>query len=226
VAGQQGYSVEKKGGPGRGDEGGRSPVLIIGIVLVGVATIAVVIALFSIIDFGGSGGDLNSALKAGGCTVKTFPSAKGEASQHLDPNDPKARANVKWDSDPPTHGTHDPVPALWGVYDTEVDQAKLIHNMEHAGIVIQYGPKVPSADVSQLLSDVQKDFQWTVVAPYAKLGDKITFEYWGHLTTCTSYQKPVLTDLRTRRNVPGWSQESQAYPNGRDWTQEARLPGY
>jgi hypothetical protein len=64
------------------------------------------------------------------------------------------------------------------------------------------------------------------MAPYSKLGNKISFEYWGHLTECTSYQKPVLTDLQTHRNVPGWSQESQAYPNGRDWSQEAKLPGF
>ena len=79
--------------------------------------------------------------------------------------------------------------------------------MEHAGIVVQYGPKVPTSQVDSLISDVTSNYQWTVLAPYSKLGNKIAFEYWGHLTTCTSYQKPVLTDLQTHRNKPGWSQE-------------------
>jgi hypothetical protein len=201
--------------------GGRSPILIAGVVLVVVATVAVIAVAVSAIGFGGGSSSASAA-----CTTQSFPSAKNEASAHLPADDAAARAKVKWDSDPPTHGTHDPVPALWGVYDTEVDQAKLIHNMEHAGVVVQYGPKVPQKDVSALLSDVQTDYQWMVVAPYAKLGDKIAYEYWGHLTTCAGYSSAALSDLRKQRNVPGWSQESQAYPQGRDWTQEARLPGY
>lgn len=226
---KQGYTVGKTKTGDTGDGGdGRSPILIVGVVLIVLATIAVAAAAISLIDFGGSsgGGDLKSALKAGSCTVKDFPTAKDEASAHLDPGDDKARQNVKWDSDPPTHGTHDPVPALWGIYDTEVDQAKLIHNMEHAGIVVQYGPKVPADEVSALVADVQKDYQWTVLAPYSKLGDKISFEYWGHLTECTAYERPVLTNIQANRNKPGWSQESQSYPTGRDWAQEVKLPGF
>jgi hypothetical protein len=219
---KQGYSVDKSGG---GGGGGRPWILIGGVVLVVAALLAGAVAVASSVHLGGSK-DLKTALKDGGCTSQQFPTAKNEASAHVDPNDKAAVAKVHWDSDPPTHGPHDPTPALWGIYDTEVDQAKLIHNMEHAGIVVQYGPKVSSSEVDSLIGDIQNDYKWTVAAPYSKLGNKISFEYWGHLTTCTTYEKAVLTDLQSHRNKPGWSQESQAYPNGRDWTQEAKLPGF
>ena len=43
---------------------------------------------------------------------------------------------------PPTSGAH-ANPVSWGVYDTEVRDDQLIHNMEHGGIYISYQPSLP-----------------------------------------------------------------------------------
>jgi hypothetical protein len=190
--------------------------MYVAIGLVGVAAVVIaVIAALSIL--GGGSQSYAAGLKAGSCTTQTFPKAD-PLPGHLATNEKPP----KYDSDPPVEGKHDPAPALWGVYDQPVDQTKLIHNLEHAGLVIQYGDKVPAATVASLQSDVRKDPEWTVLAVYPKLGDKIAFERWATLVECTSYQKGVLTDFRKHRNVYVGSTESK---QPRIWSQEARQPG-
>jgi hypothetical protein len=223
--GTQGYSV---GGSGKGAAkggGGRSPLLIGGVALAVVAVVAIAIGFISMADIGGGGGasaaSFDDGVKAGACTVKEFPADKG--GDHIVATDPDPKS---WDSDPPTHGPHDPVWAVWGQYDTEVAQRNLVHNLEHAGMVIQYGPKVPADQVAALKTAVLKDTEWTVIAPYPKLNDRIAFELWGKLTTCKKFNQAVLDRFRTYRNKPGGSAESDQFPNGRDWSKEQRQPGW
>ena len=45
---------------------------------------------------------------------------------------------------------------IWGSYDEPVNQAQLVHNLEHGGIAIQYGDDVPPATVEKLESFVQE----------------------------------------------------------------------
>ena len=106
------------------------------------------------------------ASRPAACTVKEFPVDKG--GEHIAATDPDP---PNWDSDPPTHGPHDPVWAVWGQYDSEVAQRNLVHNLEHAGLVIQYGPKVPADQLVGAEGAVLKDTEWTVIAPYPKLKD-------------------------------------------------------
>jgi hypothetical protein len=238
--GKQGYTVgakgkakssggSRKGGSGApvssGGGGGRSPLLIGGIALAVVAVVAIGIGFFSILDLGGSSGasaaDFDKAAKAAGCTVQEFGSDKG--GDHIAASDPDPPS---WDSDPPTHGPHDPVWAVWGQYDADVPQRNLVHNLEHAGLVIQYGPNVPAEQIDALKQAVLKDTQWTVLAPYAKLNDKIAFEVWAKMSTCTKFDQTVLDHYRSFRNKPGGSAESDQFPNGRDWSQEQRQPGW
>src|SRR5690348_7355510 len=181
--------------------------------LVAVAA-AVIVAIAAMSVLGGGSQSYAAGLKAGDCTTQTFPKADPLPGHLADGEKPP-----KYDSDPPTEGKHDPTPAVWGIYDQPVDQTKLIHNMEHAGMVIQYGDGVPAATVAKIESDVRKDPEWTVVASYPKLGDKIAFERWAYLVECTSYQKGVMADFRKHRNVFVGSTESQT---PRDWSQEAR----
>src|SRR4051812_1477618 len=241
--GKQGYTVGSGKGKGKGTSGGgarkgggssapvtsrgggRSPWLIAGIALAVVAVVAIVIGFVSVIDLGGSSGasaaDFEKAAKAAGCQVQDFGTDKG--GEHIAATDPDPPS---WDSDPPTHGPHDPVWAVWGQYDTDVPQRNLVHNLEHAGLVIQYGPAVPAAQIDALKQAVLKDTQWTVLAPYSKLKDKIAFEVWTKMSTCPKFDQTVLDHYRSFRNKPGGSAESDQFPNGRDWSQEQRQPGW
>jgi hypothetical protein len=54
---------------------------------------------------------------------------------------PKA---FKYNTNPPSSGPHFPLTIFWGMYDAPVDRLRSVHNLEHGGIVIYYGPNVPS----------------------------------------------------------------------------------
>ena len=44
------------------------------------------------------------------------------------------------------------VPAVFGIYEDELEIARVVHNLEHGGIYILYGKDVPDATVEQLRS--------------------------------------------------------------------------
>ena len=219
----QGYSVgagrgagARGGGKGPADPGGRSPLMIVGGGFVVLAAVAIGIGFFGLGIFN-STPDFASAAKSAGCVVQDFKHDAG--GTHLQPGDPAP----KYDSDPPTHGKHDPVPALWGIYDSPVDETKLVHNLEHAGLVVQYGPKVPADQVQSLTDAVNQSHDFTILAPYPALGNHIAFAVWTHLAKCTSFSSDVLAHYQAYRNKPGGSDES-AYT--RSWANEPRLPGF
>ncbi len=214
----QGYTVGQgraKGGSDGGSSKG-SPIVIAGVAFVVVAASAIAIGFFGLGLFN-STPDFAAATKAAGCTVQDFKHDAG--GTHLKPGE----AAPKYDSDPPTHGRHDPLPALWGIYDAPVDETKLVHNLEHAGLVVQYGPKVSASDVSALTDAVNASHDFTILAPYPALGDKIAFAVWTHLARCTSFSSDVMAHYQAYRNKPGGSDESAT---ARNWANEARLPGF
>ena len=53
---------------------------------------------------------------------------------------------MNYNSFPPSSGPHFQTPAPWGIYEEPIKQTILVHNLEHGGIVIQYG-NVSSGDV-------------------------------------------------------------------------------
>jgi len=57
----------------------------------------------------------------------------------------------KYNSFPSTSGPHYIQPAPWNFYDSPLDsEVRAVHNLEHGGIVIQWGSPVPTATVEQL----------------------------------------------------------------------------
>ena len=74
---------------------------------------------------------------------------RGLKGTHLQELHPKKRA--KWNSFPPTSGTHYFQPAIWDFYsrDQPVLLVQSVHNLEHGGIVIHYGKDVSDAEVEQ-----------------------------------------------------------------------------
>ena len=123
--------------------------------------------VLAVVAFGGGGGSASGGLiSTSACTEQEFPGLK---PQHI--NNPNA--NVNYNSFPPSSGPHYAQPAPWGIYPDSIKQTILVHNLEHGGIVIQYGNGVSKDDVQKLQSFYQDDPSGLVVAPYDKLGNKI-----------------------------------------------------
>jgi hypothetical protein len=84
----------------------------------------------------------------------------------------------KYNTNPPTSGLHNPVWIVWGMYDEPIDRLRSVHNLEHGGIVIQYGPKVPNGTAESLSDFYRDDPNGIVVAPLPSLGNKISLAAW------------------------------------------------
>jgi len=129
--------------------------------LAAIAAIAVAVVLVSGAGGDGDGGggtapedkvsipaqketNLQAAAKAGKCVLKTFPD---------EGNDHTSDASMwKFDTNPPTSGTHDPEPAEDGLYEAgnEPPVGKTVHAIEHGRINIQYKAGSPQATIDKL----------------------------------------------------------------------------
>ena len=90
------------------------------------------------------------------------------------------------------------MPAIWGAYTTPLNQAQVVHNLEHGGIFIQYGKDVPQATIDQLKTFYDSHLNATLLAPLPSLGSKIALGVWttpanspnsgtAYLAKCTSF---------------------------------------
>ena len=138
-------------------------------------------------------------LSAGPCAIRILP---GIAPVHL----ASLSAKPKYNSFPPTSGPHYFRPATWDIYTKELPQVQLVHNLEHGGIVVQYGSGVPPATVAKLTSWYMAHSNGLVVAPLGKLASKIALTAWnappygstktadpghGYLALCTKFDQPT-----------------------------------
>jgi hypothetical protein len=119
--------------------------------------------------FGGSGSA--QALSDAGCAVQTF---KAQGQQHVQ----ELPKGFKYNSFPPTSGPHNPVPAPFDFYDEPVEELRLVHNLEHGGVVVQYGRGVPADQVEELRAWWRSDPDGIVVASLPALGQTISFAAW------------------------------------------------
>ena len=165
---------------------------------------------------GGGGSD------GGVCKEQTFPS---QGQKHVPPA--KLPKGFKYNSFPPTTGPHDPQPLIFGEYTEPVPQDRLVHNQEHGGIGIQYGPDVPKDVVERLTAWYRTDARGLVLAPLspkgqgARLRDKIALTAWtaerenpddpqsnivkqeGHLAICSTFDEDEFTSFRDRYRAKG-----------------------
>lgn len=145
-----------------------------------VALLAIVGATFAFGVVGGGEGGPGGALREAGCTFRTFPD---QGANHID----SPSQTLRYNSDPPTSGTHLSQPAVWGAYDEPVEKQALIHNLEHGGVAIRYGNRVAADEVASINSFYSNDPQGLIVAALPKLGDKIALTAWTKLAVCPSY---------------------------------------
>lgn len=183
----------RKPPPSKGDD--RRNLLLFGLGGLAVVAVAAVALAFTLGGgSGGGGGDARAALEEAGCTLSATPSLRGVHSITT-----PSGTSPEWNTVPPTSGPHYEVPVVYGIYDEPVYQAQLVHNLEHGGIYILYGPRVPDATVEQLKSFYDDHTRGTILAPLPSLRDKIALGAWttkdandpsdgtAHLAKCTTF---------------------------------------
>jgi Protein of unknown function (DUF3105) len=104
---------------------------------------------------------IDAQLTAAGCTQTTYPLLEGK---HVG----SENAKVKWNSFPPTSGPHYYTPAPWNFYTDPINPRLTLHNLEHGGIDIFYGSKIPQSQINDLRSFWDQSPNALIVAPMPK----------------------------------------------------------
>jgi hypothetical protein len=141
-----------------------------------------------------------STLGAAACSVRVYP---GQPVKHTD----DLELLPKYNSFPPTTGTHYFRPAKFNLYTIELPQVAVVHNLEHGGVAVQYGNKVPATTVARIKAWYLRDTNAVLVAPLAALGSKIALTAWnappyegsspdpgnGYVATCNRFDAAAFT---------------------------------
>lgn len=88
-------------------------------------------------------------------------------------------SHPEYNSNPPTSGSHYVQSANWGVYQTELPDEQVIHNLEHGGIWISY-TGIDDATKSAL-EKIAKSNSKIIVTPRSKNDAPIVLASWGRL---------------------------------------------
>jgi hypothetical protein len=131
---------------------------------------------------------------AGPCTRQEFPEQGPRHVEELPPN-------FEYNSTPATSGFHLGSTAVWNIYDRPVPEINVVHNLEHGGVVVQYGPDVPPAQVQQIADWYADDPNGMIVAPLAedapaRLDDRIVLTAWRRMATCSAFDEESFSDFR------------------------------
>jgi hypothetical protein len=206
---------QRRSTPSSADENRRRTLLL----AVAASALVLVAIVLGVVFLTGGGDDeegverVRAALTAAGCTLQSEPAQPGEHTAAAD-----ATEDPKWNTDPPTTGPHNEIPAIFGSYDSPIQVAQAVHNLEHGGIFVFYGDDVPEATVAELQSFYDEDSTAMLLAPLPELGDEIALGAWvtpdprpgavgeggqGHLAKCTEFDEDAFAAFRDEFRFKG-----------------------
>jgi hypothetical protein len=139
--------------------------------------------------------DLFRAAREAGCVLRN-PVIQGRT--HIAPD-----KDVEYETNPPTSGNHDPVPAGDGVYSappTSRTMKHFVHTLEHGRIEIQYDPSLPKRQIDQLGGLFNDDPYHMVLFPNRQMPYKVAVTAWGHLLGCKEVNNQVFDAIRAFRD--------------------------
>jgi hypothetical protein len=152
----------------------RTRLILYGLAALGFLGLALAVALLTL----GGGSDpgateaARTAIRDAGGTLVT----KQATDEGLHVNEPPQRS--AYNTWPPTSGPHHPQWSPYDIYTEPVEQYRLVHNLEHGAVVIQYGRDVPPAEVQKIETWYRESPNGLVVAPMPELGDQIALTAW------------------------------------------------
>jgi hypothetical protein len=166
----------------------------------GIVGLGAVIAVILLVGGGGKSGDSSvaAAMQAAGCTLKTAPAS---SRKHVSDQN----AKIKYNTTPPSNGSHYFQPAIWDFYTQAANPVQVVHNQEHGGVILWWGSKVPQATVDKLRDFYNSSPNAMLGTPYPSLGNKIAITAWtapsggmgeGHVGTCPTFDEKGFTAFR------------------------------
>jgi hypothetical protein len=140
------------------------------------AVALVVVVLFIALAGSGAPNDKNVAklMTAAGCTFSSNKTVVPNGQTHI----PKLTGNFHWTTSPPDGGPHYPLWAVWGFYTQAVNPRMVVHDEEHGGVIVWWGPKTPQSTIAKLKAFYDEQPTGSFGTPYAGLGSGIAITAW------------------------------------------------
>ena len=108
---------------------------------------------------------------------------------------PIGTAHPQYNSNPPTSGSHYAKEAEWGVYQNELPDEQLVHNLEHGGIWISYKPNIDPAIKAKLDLIGNRYKETVIVTPRAKNDSMIALASWGRLEKLDNFDEAEIINF-------------------------------
>jgi hypothetical protein len=170
-----------------------------------VLAVAIIAAIAVVALAGGGSSDKPSSTslaadaKAAGCQ---FNSYKSEGRNH-------STAKVKYKTNPPTSGTHNPTPAPDGIYapGNEPAPENAVHSLEHGRVEFEYKPGTPPAQVAQLQKLAEEPLNGSpgyhvlMFENNTKMPSQFALAAWTKLLTCNSLNAKSMAVMRQFRKA-------------------------
>ncbi len=155
--------------------------------------VGIVGAIVALVLFTGARGrharqELTTLAVAAGCGAVQTPPDQGQT--HLTQGQ-----TFKYNSDPPTSGSHDPSPAPTGIHTDPIPDVNQVHNLEHGHIGIQYSGD-RNALIDKLEQIVRSNPSRIFVAPRPTMKARVALTAWGHLMACENPTDDVIKVAR------------------------------
>jgi Protein of unknown function (DUF3105) len=185
-------------GSASGSDAGRRRLLLFGLVGVLALVAAGVAVAVVVVSGGGSSASVEATMQEAGCTIKTAPA---KSRKHVT----SLNAKIKYNTDPPSNGSHYYQPAIWDFYTTEAAPIQVVHNEEHGGVILWWGNKVSASTIDALRAFYEKSPNAMLGTPYPSLGDKIAITAWtapsggmgeGHAAVCPAFDEKAFAKFR------------------------------
>jgi hypothetical protein len=121
---------------------------------------------------------------------------------------------------PPASGPHNEVPLAAGVYSTPPSIDRVLHSLEHGGVVIWHAPGAAGPELDELRAFYEEpEFgSRVIVAPYdypdqgdagrLPAGTQMAFTAWHHASTCAQVSLPAAFGFSSRWAAPPYGDET------------------
>lgn len=174
------------------DPAARHRAILYGISGAGIVALVVVVLIVALAGGGSSAKAAIKTIRAQGCQYHKYPALpRAPHYSTLTPNPPP-----KYNSFPPTSGRHYVNPLPFGIYTEALPEIRLVHNLEHGAVILQYGDKVSAADVRRITAWYQQDANAVIVAPLPKLGAKVALTAWTDWSECNGFNEKAANAFR------------------------------
>jgi hypothetical protein len=130
---------------------------------------------------------LPRAVAKAGCTLRSFPSYGREHTTK----------RVRYQTNPPTSGPHNPQPAADGIYDDPPSTELLVHSLEHGRVIFQFTPGAPAQVRGQLKALVKEDPRHVILtANQTGMPFEVAATAWRRYVGCRSVNAATFDALR------------------------------